>query len=84
MTRHFLPHANTASYGSKTTHIHKKIILKANARAGILQRASSILDVLGSTSATVLRASSKKVRMFKRCKLVILIKFGDLSQAVNL
>ena len=68
----------------KITRIQLKIILKASARAGCLQKATSILGVLGSTSATVLRASSKTVRMFKRCKLVILIKFGDLSQAVSL
>ena len=68
----------------KTTRIHLKIIHIANVRAGLVECATSILGVLGSTSATVLRASSKTVRMFKRCKLVILIKFGDLSQAVSL
>ena len=50
----------------------------------IFQRVSSILGVQGRTSATVCRALSKTVRMFKRCKLAIIIKFGDLSQAVSL
>ena len=68
----------------KTTRIHLNSIHNAYARAGIVQGATSILGVLGSTSATVLRASSKTVRMFKRCKLVILLKFVDLSQAVSL
>ena len=68
----------------KTTRIHLKIIHNAYARAGIVQGATSILGVLGRTSATVLRALSKTLRMFKRCKIVIIIKFGDLSQAVSL
>ena len=79
MACHFLPHANTASDSSKTTRIHQKVIYKANAQVGLLQRATSSLGVLRSTSATVMRALSKTVRIFKRCKLVILIKFGDLS-----
>jgi hypothetical protein len=60
------------------------ILLKANARTGLLQRATSILGVLGSTLATVLRALPKTVRMFKRCKLFMIIKSGDFSQAVSL
>ena len=84
MTRQLLPHANTASNDTKPPRIHLSIILKVNARAGLLPRATSVLGVLDSTSATVLRASSKIVQMFKRLKLVILIKFGDLSQAVSL
>ena len=84
MTRQFSPHANTASNDTQTTRIHSKIDLKVNAQAGLLRRATSILRVLGSMSATLSRASSKTVRMFKRFKLVILIKFGELSRAVSL
>ena len=62
-----------------TTRIHLKIILKASARAGRLQKVTSILGVLGNTSATVLRALSKTVRMCKRCRHVITIKFITLS-----
>ena len=65
----------------KTTRIHLKIILKASAHAGRPQKASSILGVLGSTSATVLRALSKTVRMFKQCRHVMIIKFVELSHA---
>ena len=65
----------------KITRIHLKIILKASARAECLQKATSILGVLGSTSATVLRPLSKTVRMFKRCRHVIIIKFVNLSHA---
>ena len=60
---------------------------KANTLAGLLQRATSYLGVLGNTSASVAgvtKALPKTVRMFKRCKHVILIKFVDLSQAVSL
>ena len=84
MTRRFSLTPNSNGDGVETTRIHLKIIHNAYARAGIVQGATYILGVLGSTSATVLRASSKTVRMFKRCKLVILIKFCDLSQAVSL
>ena len=65
----------------ETTRIHLKIILKASAHAGRLQKATIILGVLGNTSATVLRALSKTVRMFKRCRHVIIIKSVDLSHA---
>ena len=42
------------------------------------------MDVLAGTSTTVVRASSKTVRMFKRCKLLVFVKFGDLLQGVSL
>ena len=68
----------------KTTRIHLKIIHNANVRAGLVQRATSILGVLGSTSAKVFIALLKTVRMFKLCNLVIIIKFGCFSQAISL
>ena len=63
----------------KTTRIHLQIIFKATARAGRLQKITSILGELGSTSSTVFRALSKTARMFKRCRHVKIIKFVDLS-----
>ena len=68
----------------KSTGIHLKIIHNANVRAGLVERATSILGVLGSTSAKVFMALLKPVRTFKLCKPVVLIKFGGFSQAISL
>ena len=84
MTRRLSLTPNSNVDGMETTRVHSKIIYNTNARAGLITRAASILGVLGRTSATVLRALSKTVRMIKRCKLVILIKFSIFLQAVSL
>ena len=68
----------------KTTRIHLKIIHNANVRAGLVQRATSILGVSGSTSAKVFMALLKPVQMFKLCKPVVLIKFGGFLLAISL
>ena len=68
----------------KTPRIHLKIIHNANVRTGLVERATSILGMLGSTSAKVFMALLKPVRTCKLCKLVVIIKFGDFLQAVSL
>ena len=65
----------------KITRIHLELILEASTRAGLMQKATSFLCVLGSTSATVLRALSKTLRMSKRCRHVVIVKFFELSNA---
>ena len=84
MTRRSSLTPNSNEDGKKTTRIRKQTVRKTNARASRVQPAASILGVLGRASETILRAITKTLRIFKRCKLVILIKFDDLSQAVSL
>ena len=55
----------------------------ANAWDHYLPRAADVVDMLDSTSTTVLRALMKTVRMFMRRKPLVFITFGDL-QGVSL
>ena len=56
----------------------------ANAWDHYLPRAADVVDMLDSTSTTVLRALMKTVRIFMRRKSLVFIKFGDLVQGVSL
>ena len=84
MTRRSSLTPNSSVDGAKTKRIHYTLVQEACARAGLVQRAASFLGVLGRTSETILQALLKTLRLFKRFKLGILIKFSDLSQAVSL
>ena len=61
-----------------------EIIHVANEGDRYLLRSADVLDMLISTSMTVLRASMKTVRTCMRRKLLVFIKFGDLLQGVSL